>query len=260
RAAQHPNDAGPAPPQPPVPALRGAVVPDHERDQQADQTGADTHRKKAAAPANGRGGKGERSGRQQSAKRSKADLQTGERGKPIARESPRIDGKRCHQRARGPKPEQGASQDQDARIFGSGEYSGTDHRDRRADQKTKPGAEAVERHADRDLDGRKDEEEDARKQPDLNRRKPQLQREIGRDHADRIAQELADDVNRDERGDERNGGARARRLRTALDAHVPGLLNDRALGGGFSSQGARSPTSRERLPRAPVFARSNDKR
>jgi hypothetical protein len=157
----------------------GTVVTDHERDQQADQTGADAHRKKAAAPANGRGGKGERSSRQQSAKRSKADLQAGERGKPIARESPGIDGKRCHQRARGPKPEQGASQDQDARIFGSGEYGGTDHRDCCADQETKPGAEAVERHPDRDLDGRKDEEENARQQPDLDRRKPSSSARLG---------------------------------------------------------------------------------
>jgi hypothetical protein len=36
-------------------------------------------------------------------------------------------------------------------------------------------------------------------------------------------------------------------------------LTDRALVGGFTSHSARGPTSRKRLPRAPVFARSNDK-
>jgi hypothetical protein len=83
--------------------------------------------------------------------------------------------------------------------------------------RTKPRAETIERHADRDLDGRKDQKKYAREQPDLPWRQCKLLGQIGRDHADRIAQELADDVDGDERGDERDGGARARRLRTALD-------------------------------------------
>ena len=61
------------------------------------------------------------------------------------------------------------------------------------------GTETVERHAERQLRGGKAEEIDARQQPDLDRREPDLGRQIGRDHADRIAQELADDVEHAER-------------------------------------------------------------
>src|SRR5262245_12997339 len=51
--------------------------------------------------------------------------------------------------------------------------------------------------------------------PILGRREDELRRQGGCDDADRIAQELADDVDRDQRGDERDGNARACRSRSA---------------------------------------------
>ena len=75
-------------------------------------------------------------------------------------------------------------------------------RDRRADQHAALRPVAVERDAERNLRGREGEEERARQQPDLGGRKADLAREIRRDDADRIAQELADQIDRRERADE----------------------------------------------------------
>ena len=89
-------------------------------------------------------------------------------------------------------------------------------RHRRARQQAEAGAEPVERHAERNLHRREGEEEHARHQPDLGRRHAEFARQVGGDHADRIAQELTDDIDRNQRADERNdGGAGVRRLRTA---------------------------------------------
>ena len=44
-------------------------------------------------------------------------------------------------------------------LAASGEHNGADHGDRRTHQQAQARAEAVERHPDRNLDRRKDEEE-----------------------------------------------------------------------------------------------------
>jgi hypothetical protein len=107
--------------------------------------------------------------------------------------------------------------------LGRCEHKRADHGDCRAHEQPQPGAEAVEGHAHGNLDRGKREKERAREEPDLGRREPEIAGQVGRDDANRIAQELADDVDRDQGGDERDSGARYRRPRIALDAHEPGL-------------------------------------
>ena len=93
-------------------------------------------------------------------------------------------------------------------------------------------AEAVERHAERQLGGGENEEIDAGQQADLDRRQADLGGEIRRDHADRIAQELADDVEQPQASPRprcasaENGLTSARRragcLRSAVSLVIPG--------------------------------------
>jgi len=61
---------------------------------------------------------------------------------------------------------------------------------------------------ERDLRRREREEERARQEPDLAGVEADVGREIGCDDADRIAQELADQIDRRERADEQDGAVR----------------------------------------------------
>ena len=206
-----------------APGARGCLVLDHDRNQEPHHEREGPDGEETAAPTDRRGREGERCSRDEGADRSDADLQPGQCGKAIGWKPLGIDGERRHQRARRSKPEQGATEDQDVGACGCSEYHGAEHRDRGAHHQTQTGAEAIERHAQGNLDGGKGEKERARQNPDLGRREPEVVRQVGGDDANRIAQELADDVDRDERRDERDRGARGRRRRSGLDAHEPGL-------------------------------------
>src|SRR5262249_136469 len=85
---------------------------DHDRNQQADQKRDRCYAEKTCPPTYRRGGKGERSGRQQRSQRSDPDLQAGERGKAIGRKLSGVDGERSHERACRSHPQQRPAEDQ----------------------------------------------------------------------------------------------------------------------------------------------------
>jgi hypothetical protein len=199
------------------------ALSDDDGDDEPDHQGEAGDAEKAGAPADGGGRERKRRGRQQRADGAEADLQAGQRRKAIGSKPPRINGERGNQRAGGAEAEQAAAENQHAGAGRRREHERAHHGDGGAHHQAQPRTEAVERHADRDLHRGEGEEERARKEPDLGRGKAQLTRQVGRDDADRIAQKLADDVDRDQRGDERDGGARERGARGGLDAHEPGV-------------------------------------
>ena len=206
----------------------GRIVGDDQPDQHADQGGADADAEKRHPPAEARGGIGQRRGREDRAERAQAELDPGEGREPLRREPARVERDRRHQERGGAEAEQRAGGDQTAGLVRHREQHAAQHREADRHQHAELGAEAVERHAERQLRRREHEEIDAGEQPELDRRQPDLGGEIGRDHADRIAQELADDVEHAERRHDRNGDRRQRIDRapwrgTAFSRHPGGL-------------------------------------
>ena len=190
--------------------------------------GADADAEKRHPPAEARGGVGQRRGREDRAKGTQAKLDPGEGREPLRRKPARIERDRRHQERGGAEAQHRARGDQAAGLVRHREQHAAQHCEADRHQHAEFRAEAVERHAERQLRRREHEEIDAGEQPELDRRQPDLGGEIGRDHADRIAQELADDVEHAERRHDRNGDRRQRidrasRRGTAFSRHPGGL-------------------------------------
>ena len=216
------------------------IVGDDQPDQHADQRRADADAEKRHPPAEACGGIGQRRGREDRAERAQAELDAGEGRKPLRREPARIERDRRHQERCGAEAEHRAGGDQAAGLLRHREQHAAQHREADRHQHAELGAETVERHAERQLRRGEDQKIDAGQQADLDRRQPDLGGEIGRDHADRIAQELADDVEHAERRHDRNRDRRPRTDRartrgTASSRHSGASLQGIATGFAIST-------------------------
>jgi len=175
-----------------------------------------------------RGGVGQRRGCEDRPKGSQAKLDPGEGRKLLRREPARIKRNRRHQERSGAETQQRAGGNETSGPVCHRKQTAAQHCEADRHQHAELGTEAVERHAKRQLRRREHEEIDAGEKPEFDRREPDLVGEIGRDHANRIPQELADDVEHAERRHDRNGDRRQRidrasRRGTAFSHHPGGL-------------------------------------
>ena len=205
----------------PVGRCSAPLVLDDGREHDPDQQRGRRHQQKAAAPADRRGREGQRRGRDQRADRADADLQAGERREPVGAETgahrPRAapSGRPSRPspskaRARMSPPAMVADAN---RMAPSTVIAAQTRRQRRGPNRssaTPSGICAAANAKKNALDN----------SADLGRRKTELGRQVGRDDADRIAQELADDVDRDQRADQRRRAAAAMPCGEALRLSV----------------------------------------